>query len=97
MSTSLLRKAGLAAAGCAAIAAGLYLLRGPLGLRGLPSISPSMVAQPVGDLPSIPHKQTPASYVLDGCPPKAGAATPSSTCSRTAPTPAITPTCRSTP
>lgn len=70
MSGTLLRKIGLVAAACAVIAAGFYLVRRELGMRGLPSISPSVVAQPVGDLPNIPKKQTPVSYTLDGCPPE---------------------------
>jgi hypothetical protein len=52
------------------ILGGGYLVQAQLGLHGLPSISPSVMAQPVGDLPSMPKKQTPASYTLDGCPPE---------------------------
>ncbi len=68
--SDLLRKAGLVTTGCAVIVAGAYLVRRQLGVQGLPSISPSVMAQPVGDLPNLPEKQTPASYTLDGCPPE---------------------------
>lgn len=70
MSGSLWRKIGLVAAGCAVIAAGIYLVRRELGFQGLPSVPPSVVPQPVGDLPVILDKQTPVSYTLDGCPPE---------------------------
>ncbi len=70
MSSSLLRKAGLVIAGLAVIAAGAYLVRRQLDARDLPALSPSLVAQPVGDLANLPKKQTPASYTLDGCPPE---------------------------
>jgi hypothetical protein len=69
--SSLLRKIGLVAAGCAVIAAGGYLVRRQLDVQGLPtSISTALLAQPVGDLPNVASKQTPASYTLDGCPPE---------------------------
>lgn len=70
MSGTLLRKIVLVAAGCAVIAAGIYLVRRELGVPRLPFVSPSVVAQPVGDLPGLAKKQTPASYTLDGCPPE---------------------------
>ena len=52
------------------LAAAIYLLRVPLsfGLR-LP-IPSSSVAQPVGDLPSMPDKPQPKWAPLDGCPPE---------------------------
>jgi hypothetical protein len=70
MSSTLLKKIALVAAGCAVIAAGFYLVRRELGTRGLPDVPPSVAPQPVGDLPAILHKQTPVSYTLDGCPPE---------------------------
>jgi hypothetical protein len=68
--TSFARKTGLVAAGCVVIAAGVFALRGPLASGTLLQVPPSVVAQPVGDLPDLPDKPTPSSYALDGCPPE---------------------------
>ncbi len=70
MSSSLLWRGGLIAAGAAILAAGGYSVHKTLGDRVLLPGSASAVAAPVGDLPNIPEKQTPASYTLDGCPPE---------------------------
>jgi hypothetical protein len=70
MSVSLLRRGGLLTAGILVLAAGAYSVRRTLG-PALPMPAPaSAIAAPAGDLPNIPDKQPPASYVLDGCPPE---------------------------
>ncbi len=71
MSTSFLRKSGWIAVALFIIAVAVYLSRGALGSKAfLPVVSSSAYAVPVGDLPNIPEKQEPASYILDGCPPE---------------------------
>jgi hypothetical protein len=70
MSGTLLRKIVLVAAAFAVIAVGVYLVRRELSIEQLPSVPPSVAPQPVGDLPTMLDKQTPASYTLDGCPPE---------------------------
>lgn len=70
MSGSVLRKGAWVAAGLIIVAGGIYFLRGPMSSKLTLPLAASVVAQPVGDLPFIPEKQAPASFVLDGCPPE---------------------------
>ncbi|HEX8990468.1 MAG TPA: hypothetical protein VF784_02220 [Anaerolineales bacterium] len=70
MSASFLRKSGWVAAGLVIVAVGsFYTYKALAGSRLFLPFSTAVVAAPVGDLPNIPQKQTPASFVLDGCPP----------------------------
>ncbi len=52
------------------VLAGIYFLRGPLGLKTFPPLSSSAVAPEAGDIPNVPEKQPPHSRPLDGCPPE---------------------------
>ncbi len=67
---SFLRKGGWVAAALIVIAGGVYLARSPLASKLSLPLAASVIPQPVGDLPNIPDKQPPASFVLDGCPPE---------------------------
>lgn len=69
MTTSFIGKAGAVTAGILIIAGGIYYLRSPQASRVILPFSSSVLAEPVGELPNIPNKQEPASYILDGCPP----------------------------
>lgn len=77
MSVSLVRKGGLLATAVLVLMAGAYSVRRTLGARILMPAPASAVVAPVGDLPNIPDKQRPASYILDGCPPEGRGGDPS--------------------
>ncbi len=65
-----LRKGGWAIIVVAAIGVGIYLLASHLNPSVLLPISSAVMAQPVGDLPSMPQKPEPGWVTLDGCPPE---------------------------
>lgn len=70
MSGGLMRKGAWFAAACVLAIAAYYIARSPIAARFSLPLEPSVVAQPVGDLPNMPEKPVPQSYVLDGCPPE---------------------------
>ncbi len=71
MSTSLQRTGVWVAIAVLIIATGVYIFTGPLSSSGmLRPISPSVVAQPIGDLPNMPNKPQPKEITFDGCPPE---------------------------
>ncbi len=70
MSTGILRKSMWVGAAILIVLAGIYFLRGPLGLKAFPPLPTSAVAPDVGDIPNVPEKQPPHSRPLDGCPPE---------------------------
>lgn len=71
MSTPSLRsRGGLITLILLALLAAVYLFGGQTNSSTSQPIPPSLVAQPVGDLPNMPIKPQPKGITFDGCPPE---------------------------